>query len=105
MGLVKIALADGAISFLWVLYVAMVKPMTIFLSTLLNLKGFEFGIVIGLITLNVFFFGWLGGVLEGAMWNPSPLLAFYSIGASKDSLFTMAVRFPAQVFFYITHIH
>ena len=97
MGLPKLVLADAAISFLWVLYIALTKPTTIFLTTFLNLKGYEFAIAIGLIALNVFFFGWLGGILEGAMWNPVPLLAFYSVGASKDSLFSMAVRYPAQV--------
>eukprot|EP00249_Psilotum_nudum_P007659 c20727_g1_i1 orf=1-420(-) len=34
--------------------------------------------------------------LGGALWNPSPLLALYSVGKGQGSLFYLAARFPAQ---------
>lgn len=96
MGLAKLAVADAAITFLWVVYIAFMRPAAVLLAAALDLQGYEFPITMGLLGLNIFLFSWLGGILGGAMWNPTAVLAFYSVGTSNDSLFSMAVRYPAQ---------
>lgn len=97
MGLVKLAVADAAITFLWVIYIAFLRPMTELVVSTMNLQGYEFYVSMGLLALNIFLFSWLGSVLGGALWNPTPILALYSMGVSNDSLFSVAVRYPAQV--------
>eukprot|EP00249_Psilotum_nudum_P015602 c25420_g1_i1 orf=492-1202(-) len=96
MGLVKLVLADAAITFLWSSYVAAMGPAGAFIVSSLNLQGYGLAVMVVLLAINVFLFGWLGACLGGAIWNPTPLVAFYSLGKSEDSLFTLAVRFPAQ---------
>ncbi|KAH7280688.1 hypothetical protein KP509_36G009400 [Ceratopteris richardii] len=97
MGLIKLAVADASITFLWVVYIAFMRPMADIIVGTFNLQGYEVLVVMALIACNIFLFSWLGAALEGALWNPTPVLAFYSMGVSKDSLFSMAVRYPAQV--------
>lgn len=96
MGLVKLAVADAAITFLWVVYVAFLRPMTELVVSTMHLQGYEFFVSMGLLAVNIFLFSWLGGVLGGALWNPTPVLALYSMGVTNDSLFSIAVRYPAQ---------
>ena len=104
MGLVKLAITDSAITFLWVIYIAFMRPVAVLVVSLLGLRHgiYEFPIVMGLLAFNIFLFSWLGFVLGGALWNPSPVLAFYSVGTSKDTLFTIAARYPAQVLINLT---
>lgn len=96
MGLVSLAVSDAAITFLWVIYIAFMRPATMVIASFFDLKGYEFPITVGLLAVNIFLFGWLGPRMGGAMWNPTPVLAFYSMGKSNDSLFSLAVRLPAQ---------
>ncbi|KAI5061786.1 hypothetical protein GOP47_0022325 [Adiantum capillus-veneris] len=96
MGLIRLAVADAAITFLWVVYIAFMRPTTELIVSTFNLQGFEFHVSMGLLALNIFFFSWLGGALGGALWNPTAILALYSMGVSGDSLFSLAVRYPAQ---------
>jgi aquaporin SIP len=99
MGLVRLAVTDSAITFLWVIYIAFMRPAAVLIASLLELGPgkHELLLVMALLGLNNFLFGWLGVAMGGALWNPAPLLAFYSVGASKDTLFTIAARYPAQV--------
>ena len=45
----------------------------------------------------VFIFTFIGEILGGASFNPTGTVAFYAAGLSRDSLLSMALRFPAQV--------
>eukprot|EP00250_Pteridium_aquilinum_P011381 c20026_g1_i1 orf=140-850(+) len=96
MGLIKLAVADAAITFLWVVYIAFMRPTTDLIVSAMDLQGYEFHISMGLLALNIFLFSWLGGVLGGAFWNPTSVLAFYAVGLSSDTLFSLGVRYPAQ---------
>lgn len=96
MGLIKLAVADAAITFLWVVYIAFMRPATSLIVGTLSLQGYEFHVSMGLLAINIFLFSWLGGALGGALWNPTPVLALYTMGVSSDSLFSLAVRYPAQ---------
>ena len=105
MGLVKLALTDAAITFLWTIYIASMRPVSVLLASSVSfLQGNEFPIILGLLALNIFIFSMLGRALGGAFWNPTAVLAFYCVGTSKDTLFSMAVRWPAQVCFQIHHV-
>ncbi|KAH7294674.1 hypothetical protein KP509_27G012800 [Ceratopteris richardii] len=97
MGLIKLAVADAAITFLWVVYIAFMRPAADMIVSAFNIPGHVFYVSMGLLAINIFLFSSLGGALGGALWNPTAILAFYSMGASKDSLFSLAVRYPAQM--------
>jgi hypothetical protein len=98
MGVVKVAVTDAAISFLWALYIAFMRPVSAMLASSFSLlQGKEFYIILALLALNIFVFSLLGRALGGAFWNPTALLAFYCVGTTKDSLFSLALRWPAQV--------
>ena len=91
MGVVKAAIGDGVITFLWVFCASCLgKAIGVHgTATLL--------IAISLIFILLFVFGIIGSALGGASFNPTATAAFYALGLGGDSLISAAVRFPAQV--------
>lgn len=100
MGLAKKAVADASITFLWVFSMASLGAVSTSLAPVLGLDGPGKGkmyIVFALVSFLIFFFSFLGQALGGASWNPTALVAFSYAGVSKDDLFTLGVRLPAQM--------
>ncbi|KAM3320524.1 aquaporin SIP1-2 [Capsicum chacoense] len=99
MGVIKAAIGDGVLTFLWVLCSTNIGVSTYLITS-------SFGVVsevgsLFITTLIVFLiflvFGFLGDVLGGAGFNPTGNAAFYAAGLGDDSLLSAAVRCPAQV--------
>lgn len=100
MGLARKAVADASITFLWVFSMASLGAVSTALAPSLGLDGPGKGkiyIVFSLVSFLIFFFSFLGQALGGASWNPTALVAFSYAGVSKDDLFTLAIRLPAQM--------
>lgn len=100
MGLKEKAVADASITFLWVFCMASLGAVSTALAPHLGMDGPGNGrlyIVFGLVSFLIFLFSALGQALGGASWNPTALVAFAYAGVSKDNLFTLGVRLPAQV--------
>jgi len=100
MGLARKAVADASITFLWVFSMASLGAVSTAVAPSLGLDGPGKGkmyIVFALVSFLIFFFSFLGQALGGASWNPTALVAFSYAGVSKDDLFTLGVRLPAQM--------
>ncbi|XWS08298.1 hypothetical protein CRYUN_Cryun41cG0067600 [Craigia yunnanensis] len=81
MGVIKAAIGDALLTFMWVFSIPLQK---IFTGTIVTFLGVQ--------TLPL-----AGDALGGASFNPSASLTFYAAGLKKNStLLSMAVRFPAQ---------
>lgn len=97
MGLVKAAIADAVITFMWVFCVSTVGIFTSIIASALQIQGFVvFLIPTFLIFVLVFIFGLIGEAIGGASFNPTGSAAFYAAGVGGDSLFSIAFRLPAQ---------
>ncbi|KAL2487648.1 putative aquaporin SIP1-2 [Forsythia ovata] len=99
MGAIKAAVADGVLTFMWVFCASTLGTLTFVVASAL---GVAQGLPTLLITtvlvfLLLFIFGIIGDVLGGATFNPTAIAAFYAAGiGGADSLFSAALRFPAQ---------
>ncbi|WZZ22097.1 hypothetical protein YC2023_123484 [Brassica napus] len=99
MNAVRSALGDMVITFFWVILSATFGLQT---AAIISAAGFH-GITWAppLITTVVVFFSIsvftvIGNFLGGASFNPCGNAAFYTAGVSTDSLFSLAIRSPAQ---------
>ncbi len=98
MGLATKAAADASITFLFVFCMASLGAVSSAVAPYLGLQGSgKLYVVLGLVTALIFGFSALGKALGGASWNPTVLVAFAYAGVSKDTLFSLGVRMPAQV--------
>lgn len=99
-GMIKSAVADGVMTFMWVFCASTFGVLTSIIAS-------SFGVVDGIsklmITTTLVFsfllvFGLIGDALGGASFNPTGTAAFYAVGVGSDSdfLFSAALRFPAQ---------
>ncbi|XP_018627941.1 aquaporin SIP1-2-like isoform X3 [Nicotiana tomentosiformis] len=99
MGVIKAAIGDGALTFLWVLCSSCIGVSTYLVATTFGVVN-EMGSLF-ITTLVVFLiflvFGFLGDALGGAAFNPTANAAFYAAGLGHDSLVSAALRCPAQV--------
>jgi hypothetical protein len=101
MGLATRAAADASITFLWVFSMASLGAVSSALAPIIGLQGGsgKLYVVLALVTLLIFVFSALGKALGGASWNPTSLVAFAYAGVSKDTLFSLGIRMPAQVWY------
>ncbi|CAK9860265.1 unnamed protein product [Sphagnum jensenii] len=99
MGLATRAAADASITFLWVFSMASLGAVSSALAPIIGLQGGsgKLYVVLALVTLLIFVFSALGKALGGASWNPTSLVAFAYAGVSKDTLFSLGIRMPAQM--------
>ena len=98
MGVARKAAADAFITFLWTFTVASLGAVTVAVAPSLGLDGPRaVYVALALVSLHIFFFGFLGDALGGASWNPTASVAFAYAGASDDDLVALAVRVPAQM--------
>ncbi|ONK71936.1 uncharacterized protein A4U43_C04F13930 [Asparagus officinalis] len=98
MEALKAAIGDGVITFLWMFCISTVGPTTAVIARHLELRSLPLilGITVLLITALLLIFSQISKLLGKASFNPANTAAFYAAGVSKDSLFSMALRFPAQ---------
>ncbi|GJN13987.1 hypothetical protein PR202_gb00755 [Eleusine coracana subsp. coracana] len=96
---VRAAAADAVVTFLWVLCVSTLGASTAAVTSYLTLHGFHYALLVtvSLLTLLLFVFNLLCAALGGASFNPTGVAAFYAAGLTSPSLFSVALRFPAQV--------
>lgn len=99
MEALKAAIGDGVITFLWMFCISTVGPTTAVIAKHLELKSLPLilGITVLLLTALLLIFSQISKLLGKASFNPANTAAFYAAGVSEDSLFSMALRFPAQV--------
>lgn len=99
MGALKLVVADILVSFLWVLSGALVRVLTaVVASHFLQLKSHEEILKWVLMVQVMFIFSWLSKLTNGATYNPVTVLSNAFAENRAESLFTLAVRIPAQAF-------
>lgn len=98
MGVMKAAIGDGVLTFMWVFCASTLGAATSVIATAIGVKGMtSLLITTGLIFILLLVFGVIGDLLGGASFNPTSTAAFYAAGLGRDTLISAAVRFPAQV--------
>ncbi|KAF3792879.1 hypothetical protein EJ110_NYTH10664 [Nymphaea thermarum] len=97
MGMVKMAARDAAMTFLWVGCASTLRPLTANLFSYLQPRP---PLALLLRTTIVFLLRYIfisiGKFLGGASFNPAITTTFYAAGLGRGSLFSLAIRFPAQ---------
>ncbi|KAK8967141.1 Aquaporin SIP1-2 [Platanthera guangdongensis] len=98
MGAIKAAIGDALFTFVWMICVSTLGAFTSIISSTFQLEGVAASLAIMTIFLAViiFVFNIISEALGGASFNPTGNTAFYAAGVGGDSLFSMAIRFPAQ---------
>ncbi|CAM6097152.1 unnamed protein product [Calypogeia fissa] len=94
--LVKLTIADAALSFLWVFCTSCFGFLSTVIAQYLDWQGDRTPIIIAIVVVLLFAFPMLGKALGGASWNPTAPVAFYAAGVGGDSPFTLAIRLPAM---------
>ncbi|XP_043696233.1 aquaporin SIP1-2-like [Telopea speciosissima] len=98
MGVVKVAIGDAVLTFIWMFCASTLGISTSIIQNALGFQSNASGLVITtcLIALQVFVFTLLGDAMGGASFNPTGTASFYAAGIGDDNLISMALRFPAQ---------
>lgn len=100
MGAITAAIGDAVLTFMWVFSASTLGALTTVIATALGVQGLVWPslfITTVLVFVLVFFFTLIGDALGGASFNPTGIASFYAAGLGRDTLFSMAIRFPAQV--------
>ncbi|KAJ8527571.1 hypothetical protein K7X08_015022 [Anisodus acutangulus] len=99
MGVIKAAIGDGVLTFLWVLCSSCIGVSTYLISSSFGVVNEMASLFITTLIVFVIFlmFGFVGDALGGAGFNPTGNAAFYAAGLGHDSLLSAALRCPAQV--------
>jgi hypothetical protein len=99
MGAVTAAAADAAVTFLWVLLSSALGAGTVAVTSYLSLAHPYAPLLVTASLLFVLLsaFNLLCDALGGARFSPTDVAAFYAAGLSRPSLFSVALRLPAQV--------
>jgi len=106
MGAIKAASGDAVLTFMWVFVSSMFGLFTNLIVTALGLQTLVWAplvITTFIVFTFVFLFNLIGEALGGASFNPTGTASFYAAGVGGDTLFSMALRFPAQVYIYKHH--
>ncbi|KAI9093705.1 hypothetical protein K1719_027154 [Acacia pycnantha] len=104
LGPIKAAIGDAVLTFMWVFCASTLGLATSFITALLGIQHLSFNglnyasilVTTILVFALVFIFTIIGNALGGATFNPTGTAAFYAVGLGSDTLFSMALRFPAQ---------
>lgn len=105
VGAVKAAIGDAVLTFMWVFCSSVLGIASGAITKALDLQhlsynGFpypSFLVTVTLVFILVFLFTVIGNAMGGASFNPTGTASFYAVGLGSDTLFSMALRFPAQV--------
>ena len=101
---IKAAIGDAILTFIWVFISSTLGLVTAEIMKAFNLEfvtynGFNYPFII-ITTLLIFIivitFTAIGNAMGGASFNPTGNASFYAAGLGSDTLFSMALRFPAQ---------
>lgn len=98
--ILKTAVADGLMTFVWVLFASTGGACTSVVATYFGLQADLYAnlfITTFIIVLHIFIFDTVGGILGGASFSLAGTLSFYAAGVGDDDLLSMAFRLPAQV--------
>ncbi|KAL8162609.1 hypothetical protein V2J09_014098 [Rumex salicifolius] len=96
-GAIKMAIGDFLLTFVWVFCASTIGLATSSIAGAIGVDGpATLLITTALIATTIVVFDFVGALLGGATFNPTATAAFYAAGVSNDSLFSMALRFPAQ---------
>ena len=103
---IKAAIGDALLTFMWVFFSSMLGLVTSTIIKMLDLYHVSYNglgypsiiITTLLMFVLVFVFTIIGNALGGASYNPTSNASFYAAGLGSDTLFSMALRFPAQVY-------
>ncbi|XP_066337934.1 aquaporin SIP1-1 [Miscanthus floridulus] len=98
---VRAAAADAVVTFLWVLCASALGASTAAVTSYLGVQegaGGHYSLLVtaSLLSVLLFTFDLLCGALGGASFNPTDFAASYAAGLDSPSLFSVALRFPAQ---------
>lgn len=99
MGVVKAAIGDAVVTFMWIIVASTLGAATSIISNMIGVQGMaSLAITTSLIFLMSFLFGWIADIFGGASFNATGTVAFYiaGVGGDDDTLMSTAVRFPAQ---------
>ena len=99
MGAIKASIGDAVLTFMWVFSASTIGAVTSVIATYLGVQGLAWAsllITTFLVFVLVFLFSSIGDALGGASFNPTGTASFYAAGLGPDTLFSMALRFPAQ---------
>lgn len=98
MGAIKAAIGDAFITFVWMMSISCIGAFTSIVSSAFQLQSVvsSLSITTVFIVITIFVFSFVSEVLGGASFNPTGNAAFYALGIGSDSLYSMALRFPAQ---------
>ncbi|XP_062113681.1 aquaporin SIP1-2 [Humulus lupulus] len=99
VGAIKAAIGDAVLTFMWIFCASTLGAVTAVLSTAFGVNGLVWPslfITTVLVFILVIVFTFIGDLLGGASFNPTGTAAFYAVGVGSDTLFSMALRFPAQ---------
>ncbi|GAB4837635.1 Aquaporin SIP1-2 [Ancistrocladus abbreviatus] len=97
VGVIKTAIADAILTFMWVFCVSTLRASTFVVATTLGVQGnLVYLVTTSLVAILVFVFSFIGAALGGASFNPTTTTTFYAAGFGGQSLYSMAIRFPAQ---------
>ncbi|XP_027069441.1 aquaporin SIP1-1-like [Coffea eugenioides] len=101
MGVIKAAIADGLLTFMWVFCASSLGVLTSLIAAALGVATTQWltslFITTVLVFVFLFVFSIIGDALGGATFNPTATAAFHAVGlGGSNSLFSAALRFPAQ---------
>ncbi|KAF5768693.1 putative major intrinsic protein [Helianthus annuus] len=99
MGLVKAAVGDAVLTFMWIICASTIGATTSIISDIIGVEGnASLAITTALIFVVSVLFGFIADAVGGASFNATGTVAFYIAGAAgdDDTLMSTAVRFPAQ---------
>ncbi|CAL0310927.1 unnamed protein product [Lupinus luteus] len=97
---IKAAIGDLVLTFMWVFSYSVLGIATNAITRAFDVQhvsynGFPYPSFF-VTTFLVFVFTIIGNVLGGASFNPTGTTSFYAVGLGSDTLFSMALRLPAQ---------
>ncbi|KAL8246459.1 hypothetical protein R6Q59_007675 [Mikania micrantha] len=101
MGLVKAAIGDAVVTFMWIICASTIGAATSVIANLIGVEGIaSLAITTTLIFVISVLFGLIADATGGASFNATGTIAFYiaGAGADDDTLMSTAIRFPAQAF-------
>ncbi|CAN6895434.1 unnamed protein product [Brassica oleracea] len=96
MGVVKSAIGDMLMTFSWVVLSATFVLQTTVITSAAGFQGIDWA-PLAITTFLIFVYVSIFTVVFGsASFNPTGSAAFYAAGIPGDTLFTLAIRLPAQ---------
>lgn len=96
---IKTAIGDAVLTFMWMFCAATLAPITAVISEHFKIQSVPvvLGITVLLVAALILIFEPISAAMGNASFNAVNSAAFYAAGVGGDTLFTMAIRFPAQV--------